>query len=150
MSGVSSLPSITVVTPIFNGAAWIAETLESVLAQDYPGTLEYIVLDDGSTDGTPHVLAAYAKRGVRIVSHSNMGEARTVNRGAALASHDLFAVVYADDPLLPGWAQSMAEVFAADPDLSGAYPDWLMIDEHHQVLDEVRTHEFDYAVLFGQ
>ena len=150
MSGEPRLPPITVVTPVFNGSAWIAETLESVLNQNYPGELEYIVLDDGSTDGTMDVLAPYADRGVRIVSHANMGEARTVNRGAALASHDLFAVVNADDPVLPGWAHGMANAFAADPHLSGAYPDWRMIDGSGQVVGEIRTQEFDYAVLFGQ
>jgi hypothetical protein len=147
---MSGEPPITVVTPVFNGASWIRETLESVLAQDYPGKLEYIVLDDGSTDGTPDLLSPYAERGVRIVSHTNIGEAHTVNRGAALASHDLFAVVNADDPLLPGWAHGMAEAFVADPDLSAAYPDWQRIDARGQVLDEVHTQEFDYAVLFGQ
>ena len=54
---MSGAPPITIVTPIFNGAAWIGETLESVLAQDYSGELEYIVLDDGSTDGTLDVFA---------------------------------------------------------------------------------------------
>ena len=70
---MSGVPPITIGTPVFNGAAWIGETLESVLAQDYSGELEYIVLDDGSTDGTLDVLAPYAERGVRIVSHTNMG-----------------------------------------------------------------------------
>ena len=144
------LPPITVVTPVFNGAAWIAKTVESVLAQDHPGGIEYIVLDDGSTDATLDVLAPYRHRGVRVLSHPNMGEARTVNRGAELASHDLFAVVNADDPVLPGWARAMAEAFAADPGLSAAYPDWLMIDAEGRVLDEIRTQEFDYAVLLGQ
>ncbi len=147
---MSGAPPITIVTPVFNGAAWIGETLESVLAQDYSGELEMIVLDDGSTDGTRDVLAPYAERGVRIVSHTNMGEARTVNRGAAMASHDLFAVVNADDPVLPGWASGMAEAFVADPDLSAAYPDWRRIDARGQLLDEVRTEEFDYTVLFAQ
>jgi glycosyltransferase involved in cell wall biosynthesis len=150
MAGGLPWPPITVVTPVFNGAAWIAETVESVLAQDYPGELEYIVLDDGSVDATLDVLAAFAQRGLRIVSHGNMGEARTVNRGAELASHDLFAVVNADDPVLPGWAQAMAEAFVADPDLSGAYPDWRRIDASGRVIGEVRTREFDYAVLFAQ
>jgi hypothetical protein len=79
-----------------------------------------------------------------------MGEARTVNCGAAMASHDLFAVVNADDPVLPGWASGMAEAFVADPDLSAAYPDWRRIDARGQLLDEVRTEEFDYTVLFAQ
>jgi len=150
MSDEAPLPPITVVTPVFNGAAWIVQTVESVLAQDYRGGLEYIVLDDGSTDATAELLAPYAKRGVRVVSHGNMGEANTVNRGGELASHDLFAVVNADDPVLPGWADGMVRTLAADPGLSAAYPDWLLIDRNGNALNEVRTQEFDYAVLFGQ
>ena len=146
MSGASP---ITIVTPVFNGAAWIGETLESVVAQDYSGESEHRAgrwLDRRH----PRCVGPYAERGVRIVSHTNMGEARTVNRGAAMASHDLFAVVNADDPVLPGWASGMAEAFVADPDLSAAYPDWRRIDARGQLLDEVRTEEFDYTVLFAQ
>lgn len=148
--GAAALPPLTVVTPVHNGAAWIGETVESVLTQRYPGDIEYIVLDDGSTDDTLGVLAPFRARGVTVVSHPNMGEARTVNRGAELAQHDLIAVVNADDPVLSGWAETMARAFADDSGLSAAYPDWRMIDASGRTLREIRTHEFDYAVLFGQ
>lgn len=152
MSGVSgaALPSLTVITPVYNGAAWIGATVESVLAQDCAANIEYIVLDDGSTDHTLTVLAPFAERGVTVLSHPNMGEARTVNRGAELASHDLLAVVNADDPVRPGWASTMLRAFANDPALSAAYPDWQMIDAEGRVLREIRTQDFDYAVLLGQ
>ena len=58
---VDSLPTVTVVTPAYNQADFLRDTIESVLSQDYPN-IEYVVLDDGSTDDTPKILAEYGDR----------------------------------------------------------------------------------------
>jgi glycosyltransferase involved in cell wall biosynthesis len=139
---------LSVVTPVFNGAEWIGETIESVLAQEGVA-IEHIVLDDGSTDATSKVLARFAGR-IRHERHANMGESRTVNRGVALASHALVAVVNADDPVLPGWAAAMTEAMAGDAGLAAAYPDWRRIDAEGRTLAVVRTVEFSLEVAFGQ
>ena len=57
----NNLPSLSVVTPAYNQAQFLGETVESVLAQDYPN-IEYIVLDDGSTDETPKILSGFSGR----------------------------------------------------------------------------------------
>src|SRR5262245_27601038 len=87
------LPPITVLTPVYNGAQYISDTVQSVLRQDYP-RLEYIVLDDGSTDDSASIVTSFHGQ-VRFVSHTNMGEARTINRGVDLASHDIVCIVNA-------------------------------------------------------
>ena len=147
-SGCKALP-LSVITPVHNGAAWIHETVESVLAQHHDAEIEHIVLDDGSTDDTRAVLRRFADRGVRFVSHANIGEARTINRGVEQARHDLIAVVNADDPVLPGWAAAMTHRFH-DAALSAAYPDWRMIDANGCTVRDVRTHAFEFATLFAQ
>lgn len=140
---------LSIITPVHNGAIWIGETVESVLAQEHTAEIEYIVLDDGSTDDTLSVLKPFRDRGVTVLSHPNIGEARTVNRGAELARHDLIAVVNADDPVLPGWVASMTQGFH-DPALSAAYPDWRIIDAGGRALRDITTEAFVYGVLFAQ
>lgn len=142
------LPPLSVVTPVHNGADWIAETIDSVLGQQGV-TIEHIVLDDGSTDATAAVLSRYAGR-IRVARHGNLGEARTVNRGVAMASHEFVAVVNADDPVLPGWAAAMVVAMASDPSLAAAYPDWRRIDADGRTLGIVRTAAFSLEVAFGQ
>ena len=73
------LPTVTVVTPAYNQAEFLRDTIESVLSQDYPN-IEHIVLDDGSTDETPEILASYGDK-VRWETHKNMGQTATINKG---------------------------------------------------------------------
>ncbi len=138
-------PVVTIITPAYNRANYLAETIDSVLSQDYP-RIEYIVLDDGSTDGTPDVLARYGSR-IRRETHLNMGETRTVNRGLALARGDIVAVVNSDDPLLPGAVRAAVEVFLERPDVLVVYPDWSMIDAGSKAMRTVRVPDYDYALM---
>jgi glycosyltransferase involved in cell wall biosynthesis len=136
----SATPLVTVITPAYNRADLVAETIESVLSQDYP-SLEYVVLDDGSRDTTLDVVKRYGDR-LRWESHANVGEARTVNRGFAMARGDIVGVVNSDDPLRPGAVRRLVEALQRRPDAVVAYPDWEMIDEHGGRLRTVRTYEF--------
>lgn len=72
-------PLVSIAIPVYNQAEYVAASVESVLSQNYPN-VELIVLDDGSTDATCEVLARYADR-CRVESHSNVGQAATLNRG---------------------------------------------------------------------
>lgn len=86
---------VTIITPTYNRADLLPETIESVLGQDYQN-IEYIVLDDGSKGDTPRVLQRYAGK-VRVERHPNMGETLTVNKGFELATGDVVCVVKPDD-----------------------------------------------------
>lgn len=135
-------PLVTVITPTFNRAAYIAETIESVLRQSHP-RLEHIVVDDGSTDGTPEVLARYADR-VRVVRQANAGEPHAVNHGFSLARGEILGVVNDDDPVFPELVSSMVEAFDSRPDVLVAYPDWLLIDADGKTLAENKVVEYRY------
>ncbi len=141
-------PCVTVITPAYNRADYLPETLDSVLSQAYPN-LDYLVLDDGSTDNTCEVLARYEGR-LRWESHANMGEARTVNRGFAMAEGDLVAVVNSDDPVLPGWLAAMVETLQRHPAALGAYPDWYKIDAQSQRFGAVYQRDYDYATMLRE
>lgn len=88
-------PSISVVMPVYNGAATIAESINSVLAQTVP-VLEIVVVDDGSTDETIAILSRYRDR-VRVIRQNRAGNAGARNRGVLEARGDWIAVLDADD-----------------------------------------------------
>jgi len=133
---------VTVITPTYNQADYLDETIQSVLNQDYPN-LEYIVLDDGSKDNTIEILK---KHGDRIIwdSHPNMGEARTVNKGFSLAKGEIISVVNSDDPLLPGAIQNIVRLMCENPEIGVAYPDWNMIDADGRIIRRIQTFDYSY------
>lgn len=133
-------PLVTIITPAYNRGTLIAETIESVLGQDYPN-IEYIVLDDGSTDGTLEVIKQYGGR-LRWESHANMGESRTVNKGFELSTGTIIGVVNSDDPLLPGAISKAVNTLLAHPSAVVTYPDWQLIDAHGTKLQVVRCRDF--------
>lgn len=148
MDRSTHLPSVSIVTPVYNGGRYILETVESVLAQDFPG-LEYLVVDDGSTDDTLDLLAAYKGR-IRIIRQANAGEPAAVNAGVGEARGEIIGVVNADDPILPGLVSAAVDRLDAEPALQGVYPDWLKIDPDGRVLEPVRALDYDYRVLIAQ
>ena len=93
-------PLVSIVTPAYNQAAFLRDTIESVLSQDYPN-IEYIVFDDGSTDETRKVLEEFDGR-VRWESHANMGQTPTINKGWKALTGDIVAWLNSDDTFLPG------------------------------------------------
>jgi glycosyltransferase involved in cell wall biosynthesis len=96
----TNLPTVTVVTPAYNQAEFLRDTIESVLSQDYPN-IEYIVLDDGSTDETPDILASYGDR-LRWETHKNMGQTATINKGWSMTSGEIITWLNSDDTFYNG------------------------------------------------
>lgn len=145
---MSDIRVVTVITPTYNRGDYLVETIESVLSQDIaevaPLTLEYIVLDDGSTDDSREILERYAGR-IRSESHPNMGEVRTVNRGFEMAHGDIIGVVNSDDPLLPGAIAAIVQFMRDNPEKGVVYPDWNMIDAEGKLVQHVRTFDYSYV-----
>ncbi|MBK8031298.1 MAG: glycosyltransferase [Chloroflexi bacterium] len=140
---MSSSPLVTVITPTYNRADYLPSVIDSVLAQDYT-QLEYIILDDGSTDNTESVLKRYGMR-IQWESQPNMGEGRTVNKGWKLARGEFIAVVNSDDPVMPGWLSTMVHYMQTHPEVLVAYPDWVMIDAQDQPIQTIFTYDYSYA-----
>lgn len=97
----SPWPKISIVTPSFRQAAFIEETIRSVLLQGYPN-LEYLVIDGGSTDGTTAILERYDPWLSYWVSEPDRGQSHAINKGFARASGEILAWLNSDDLLMPG------------------------------------------------
>ena len=89
---------VSILIPAYNAERWIAETIESALAQTWPRK-EIIVVDDGSTDGTPTVARQFESKGVHVVMQPNQGAAAARNKAFALSSGDYIQWLDADDLL---------------------------------------------------
>jgi glycosyltransferase involved in cell wall biosynthesis len=99
--GRAAAPRISIVTPSFNQAAFLPETLASVFGQGYPN-LEYIVMDGGSTDGSVGLIEAMADRLAYWVSEADDGQSAAINHGFRRATGDILGWLNSDDAYLPG------------------------------------------------
>ncbi len=101
---------LTVVTPSYNGSAFIERTIESVLSQRGEFDLEYLVVDGGSDDGTLDILRRYEGR-LRWVSEPDRGQSDAINKGFAMARGDVLAWLNADDVYAPGALAAVVRTF---------------------------------------
>jgi len=132
-------PSIGIITPSYNQGAFISETIDSVLGQDYPGVV-YRVIDGGSTDGTLAVLRSYGSR-VDWVSEPDEGQASAINKGMRGLSTDIVAFINSDDAYLPGALSTVAAYFADHPDAVWLTGDHFLIDARGK---HIRSYESAY------
>ncbi len=142
---MKNLPLVSIVTPAYNQAEYLADTIESVLAQDYPN-IEYIVLDDGSTDSTPEVLNRYNGR-VRWERHDNMGQARTLNKGWAMSKGEVIGYLSSDDILYPSAIRKLVEMLEGDDSIVCSFPDSDLIDHQSRVVKKNVCRPFDLGEL---
>jgi glycosyltransferase involved in cell wall biosynthesis len=138
-------PSITIVTPTLNPAAYIQATIDSVLSQNYPN-LEYRVLDGGSNDGTQAILAQYGRQ-VAWRSGPDRGQSDAINRGWAESSGEILAWLNSDDLYLPGTLQRVGSYFAAHPEVEWVYGDCLIVDSAGIQIGQFPVRPYDYLTL---
>ena len=143
-------PLVSVIIPSFNQGKFIAETIDSVLSQDYR-PLEVIVMDGGSTDETSSVLEVYRGRSeMRIWSEPDEGVVDAVNKGLARARGEILAIQSSDDAYLPGAISAAVEFMRRNPDAALVFGDVELIDENSRVTGRDVLAAFDLAEYLGR
>lgn len=121
----------SVVIPAYNVSLYIADCLNSVLAQSETD-FEVLVVDDGSTDDTAQIVSTFEDPRVRLIQRPNGGLAAARNTGIRAAQGDLVAFLDADDRWCPGKLAAHRQVLEADPQISVSYDQSAFIDVHGQ------------------
>lgn len=107
--------TVSILIPSYNAARWIAEALESALAQTWPHR-EIIVVDDGSADGSAAIARQFESRGVRVVVQPNRGASAARNHALRLARGEFIQFLDADDLLAPDKVEiQLRRLLAAPP-----------------------------------
>ena len=105
-------PLVSIIIPCYNAERWLAETLESALAQTWTNR-EIILVDDGSTDGSLPIAQKFTARGVQVVTQPNQGAAAARNTGMKLARGDDLQFLDADDLLAPDKIEKQIQLLQA-------------------------------------
>ena len=111
------LPKITVITPSYNQAVFLRQTIESVINQDYPN-LQFLVIDGGSTDGSKEIIKEYADHIDFWVSENDQGQSDAINKGIKRAEGEIVTWINSDDLLMPGALQAVGQAWVDEPDLT--------------------------------
>lgn len=134
---------VSIITPSFNQAQFLEETIQSVLHQDYPH-IEYIVIDGGSTDGSVDIIRKYEPWLAYWVSEPDQGQADAINKGWSMARGEILAYLNSDDTYAPGAIAIAANWLDTNPEADIVYGDALLIDHNGKVIGEFLGEAFDY------
>ena len=132
-------PLVSIITPTYNMGNYLEETILSVLSQDYE-RIEYIVIDDGSSDNTSEILDKFRGK-IRIEKQLNVGQAKTLNRGWKISKGDFIGYLSADDLLRPNAVSSLINKIK-NTDYLVVYPDFELIDAAGKHIRNIRVEEF--------
>jgi glycosyltransferase involved in cell wall biosynthesis len=131
----SAWPRISIVTPNYNYVRYLETTIRSVLLQNYPN-LEYIIQDDGSSDGSVDLIRRYQDHLTFWSTEPNSGQPAVINRGMRRSTGSILAYINSDDYYLPGAFAAAALHFHEHPDADLIYGRCRIVNEHEEKIGE--------------
>jgi glycosyltransferase involved in cell wall biosynthesis len=134
------LPKISIITPSYNQAMFLEETVRSVLLQDYPD-LEYIIIDGGSTDDSIGIIKKYQPWLTHWVSEPDSGQSDAINKGMRHACGDILAYINSDDMFIPGALLKVAKTFIELSNIDIVYGITRPIDNRSKLLPVHEQHK---------
>jgi glycosyltransferase involved in cell wall biosynthesis len=134
------------VTPSYNQASYLEQTLQSVLEQDYQ-SIEYNVVDGSSTDGSVNIIKKYANRLAWWVSEKDRGQGEAINKGLAHTHGEILAWLNSDDYYLPNAISSAVKIFEQNADVVLVYGDMLAVDTHGETTNVLKYKQYSLEDL---
>lgn len=138
---------VSIITPSYNQAKYLEQTIQSVFNQDYP-RIEYIVIDGASKDGSVDIIKKYADKLTYWESKKDKGQADAINKGFAHATGEIIAWLNSDDYYLPGAVRAAVKVFEENPDVVLVYGDMLAVDENSTTFNTLTYKQLTLEDLF--
>ena len=139
-------PLVSIITPSYNQARFLESTIQSVLNQDYP-SLEYIIVDGGSTDGSLDIIKKYKHKLAAWISEPDQGQSDAINKGFNLSQGDIMAWLNSDDLYYPSAVSTAVEFLQANPQIGMVYGDTDIIDENGHLLGLFNARQTSYQRL---
>lgn len=143
-------PAVSVLMPVYNGERFLVEAIESILGQTF-ADFEFVIVDDGSTDSSPAILADYASRDlrIRVLSQANTGIVAALNRGLAECRAPLVARMDADDISLPTRLERQVAFLAVHPHVAVVGTAFQLVSETGSAGPVVRHARAHHAIRRG-
>lgn len=137
-------PLVSVITPAYNSAQYIREAVDSVISQSYQ-PIEYIVIDDGSTDGTYEILSQYSsEEKIILLSHENncnKGQSASLNLGLKLCRGKYIVILDSDDVLDNGKIAKQVQFMEENQDVGAVYGQAMVVSETGEPLYELPSND---------
>ena len=144
-SNNNQYPLVSIITPSYNQAIYLEDTIQSVLIQNYPN-LEYIIIDGGSTDGSVEIIKNYADKYsfIKWITEKDQGQSDGINKGFKIAKGDIVAWLNSDDTYCNGAIYNSVKYLVEHPDVILVYGNANLIDQNNRILEQ-----FPYAEEFS-
>jgi len=139
-------PLVSIVTPSFNQAEFLENTIKSVLEQDYPN-IEYFVMDGGSNDGSVEIIKKYNDKITYWVSEKDKGQSDAINKGWKLSKGSILCYLNSDDFLAPGAISKVVKYFNLNRDAAIIHGDCIFIDTQNKQLGAGKGASTSYKQL---